>query len=362
MTRSPIRQTGMNTNIEAAGDAGVFSSLPVLRGTFESRLLDLVREDSLGVFILVLANASFESASFERLRPSLASVFQAWCDRFDSGDRRAGNAPADDVAVFQRLRRLGFDRLAATRWRQIDPWELQFNPMRALRPPRMSHVAVDNLCRPFDPHGFHFNQSFLRPEVFWEGKLAGAPARLLYNKFPFAGLHGLLVPHPSACKSQLLTQEEHSWAWDLVRELGRHLPGLGFGYNAYGAYASVNHLHFQLFVRATGHYPVESHRWRHNGGSQDYPLAVSRLDSCETAWRVLQRLHAAGHTYNLLYRPGELYLFERAMQGSYRHRIWTAGFAWSELAGSVTTSDSEAFARLSAQDVEDELGRLAIRP
>ncbi len=360
MTRFPSPRPDMGTNTEPAGNAGALASPAALRDAFDSRLADLVDADSLGVFILALANASFESSSFEKLRPAFAAAFGAWCERLDVGDESVRAAPADDVAVLRRLRDLGFDRLASTRRRQVGCWELQFNQMRALRPPRMSHAVVRDLYRPFDPEGFHFNRPFLRKEIFWEGELEGVPVRLLYNKFPFAELHGLLVPYPADCRPQYLSEESHRLAGGLIRRLGRSLPGVGFGYNARGAYASVNHLHFQMFLRSGARYPIESPHWQHNGGTRPYPLPARHFSDAHSAWGHVQRLHETGTAYNLLYRPDGLYVVERAMQGSYEHSCWTGGFAWSELAGSITTSDAEAFAQLREGDLEAEF--LAVRP
>jgi hypothetical protein len=290
----------------------------------------------------------------------LEAAFGRWCARFERGDQAALTAAADDQAVFLRLRQLGLENLAATRWRELGPWEIQFNPLRALRPARMSGAKVTRLRRPFDPDGFHFNRAFLRREVLWEGDLCGTPVRMLYNKFPFAELHGLLVPDPEAGRPQFLEPRYHDLLWEIGRRLGARLPGIGFGYNAQGAYASVNHLHFQMFLRTTGTYAIESDRWRHNGGDLPYPLPVQRHDDPDPAWVALRELHAAGVCYNLLYRPGLLYLIPRAMQGSYRHSDWTGGFAWSEVAGMVTTSDAAAFDRLTDGDIRAELARLAV--
>jgi len=343
--------------------AGLFASPSALRTAFEEGLEALLlQHDLLGVFILVLANASYERPLFERLRASLADAYARWCARFDAGDERALAAAADDVEVFQRLRRLGIQNLAPTRFRQVDAWELQYNPLRALRPPRMSDAQVSGLREPFDPDGFHFNKPFLRKEILWEGELAGTSLRLLYNKFPFADLHGLLVPQPAANRPQYLQQDDHALIWQIAGQLGESLPGIGFGYNAYGAYASVNHLHFQTFMRASGVYPIERPQWRHNGGTRGYPLPVQCHTDRDAAWSALGMLHVAGVGYNLLYRPGRLYIVPRALQGSYRHSGWTGGFAWSEVAGAVTLFDAAEFERLRPADIEAELAALAVRP
>jgi hypothetical protein len=57
-----------------------------------------------------------------------------------------------------------------------------------------------------------------------------------------------------------------------------------------------------------------------------------------------------------------MYVVQRAIQGSYTHSDWTAGFAWSELAGAVTTFDLDDFERLTEEDLNAEYGRLSVTP
>jgi diadenosine tetraphosphate (Ap4A) HIT family hydrolase len=336
-----------------------FSSTAALRERFEAGLERLVAHDTLGVFVLALANASFERALFERLHGRLRDAFRRWERRFDAGDPRALQAAPDDRDVFERLRRYGFDRLEVTRWRQCGSWELQFNPLRAFRPPRMSDAVVDEPGRPFDPAAFNFNRPFLRDEILWEGEIGAETWRLLYNKFPFAPLHGLLVPRPADCLSQRLDADVVTAVWSLLARLGQSIPGIGLGYNAYGAYASVNHLHFQLYAR-DGLYPVERDTWSHNGGVSRYPLAVRSVETPGELWGLLADLHGRRRGYNLLLRPGRGFVVERPLQGSYRHSGWTGGFAWSECAGGVTLFDCETFDALDEKTIAAEFAAMAM--
>lgn len=313
---------------------------------------------TLGAFILVLANASFDAAMYRRFRPMLTEAFGRWCERFDSADPLAADAAVDDRMVFSRLRATGLDCLGTTQWRTVGPWRCQFNPLRAFRPPRMSEAVITQLHRPFDAAAFHFDRAFLRPEVFWEGALCGHAVRLLYNKFPFADRHGLLVPEPSAHRPQYLDETMVMLIWRLTEQLGATLPGIGFGYNAYGAFCSVNHLHFQQFVGMHDSYPIEADSWDHNGGSRRYPLVVTVIDDVAAAWRHIARLQRHERAFNLLLRPSRVYIVERALQGSYRHSEWTSGFAWAEVAGAVTLFAPTAFAGLDERALSDEFDRL----
>lgn len=334
---------------------GLFASSGALGEAFAARLEAMLAEDLLGAFILVLANAHLDPTLGARLREPLRLRHADWQVRLGDGDASA--AAPDDIAVFRQLPPGGLAALAPVRHRRVGPWELQFNPLRALRPPRVSDARVTRLSAPFDPAGFHFDRPFLRREALWAGDLAGVPVRLLYNKFPFVERHALLVPEPAAGYPQHLGRERHEWLWTAAATLGTRLPGLGIAYNAFGAYASVNHLHAQLFQRAAP-LPIEAPYWRHCGGDRAYPLAVERFDDAAGAWARLERLHAAETTYNLLYRPGRVFVVARAFQGGYRHSDWTTGFAWAEVMGAVSTFDEGAFGRLGEAEIEGELGRL----
>jgi hypothetical protein len=345
-------------NQSADGLPPIFASPTRYAEYFEAGLRRMLESPSLGAFILVLANASFEASLYRRFLPALERAFSAWCAWADGGDALMAEAPADDRAVFERLRRVGLDALGVTQWRTVEPWQLQFNAIRSMRPQRMSDAVVTAMRRPFDRGGFHFDKPFLRPEILWEGEYRGSPLRLLYNKFPFASGHGLLVPQPADGLPQYLDRTRFLLIWELVAVAGTNLPGIGFGYNALGAYASVNHLHFQLFAGDGSAYPIEAYAWRHNGGAADFPLAVARFDDAIEAWRLIERLQHEGRAFNLLGRPGVVYVVERARQGSYRHSPWTGGFAWSEVAGSITLFDKNKFGSIDSATVRAEYDRL----
>jgi hypothetical protein len=336
-----------------------FRSPEQLAQAFEAGLIRLLEDEGLGAFILVLANLGFEPQLFERFRGPLRARFDAleaqYLEAVGQG-RRLPHAE-DDLAVFRELMAVGFDALEPTRFRREGPWELQFNPLRAFRPRRMGAVRTRGVRRPFDPAAFHFGKPFLRREILWSGDLLGRPVDLFYNKFPFAPRHGLLVVEPGACRPQYLERADHLHVWSLVRQLGETLPGLGVAYNSYGAYASVNHLHFQLFVRPTP-LPVADPRWRHNGGSRPYPVACRRFGSPQQSWAYIEALHAAGTSFNLVYLPDRLYCMPRAAQGSYEEPPWTTGFAWYEVAGGFTLLTREAYESLDAPRIEAELARL----
>ncbi len=337
------------------------TSLPALEQAFAEGLAGMLeRHPGLGVYILVLANAAFDAALWARLATPLAERHAQLAERITTTLRRGGSIdePDDDALVFLKLLAIGFTQLQATQSRRAGPWVLSFNPIRALRPPRMSGAKIDQLLRPFDPAGFHFNKPFLAREVLWEGVLAGKTTRLLYNKFPFARLHGLLVPEPTRELPQYLTPELHGWAWEVCAQAGAAMPGFCLAYNSYGALASVNHLHFQSFVQASP-LPVQDAAFAHNGGERAYPLACRRFADAEAAWLHLDELHSQGTPYNLVYAADCLHVLARAPQGSRARAAWNAGFGWSDLAGAITLFSRDEFERLSEAEIAAELAKQA---
>jgi len=337
-----------------------FSSYSALEQAFVEGLATLLdQHDGLGVYILCLANAAYDPALWPRLRPLLNARHQRHAQTLTAALRQGERLlePEDDLLVFLKLMAIGFENVRTTLTRQVGPWQLQFNPIRALRPPRASGIKMETLLRPFDASGFHFNKPFLAKEVLWQGALADKPARLLYNKFPFAPLHGLLVPEPDRTLPQYLTPELHGWAWQVSNEAASCIPGFGLAYNSLGAQASVNHLHFQSFV-ATQPLPLFSAEFTHQGGHIAYPLPCQVEHSPEEAWMMLDELHQGAQPYNLVYSPGQVHILPRQAQGNRPVPAWSAGLGWSELAGLMTVFSQEDFELLGATDIALALSEL----
>ena len=338
-----------------------FTTLESFQQAFTSGLTGLLQKGGLGPFILVCANASFdqrvEAATAEGLAVLYQSLSADYVDALSSG--KAIQAVDEDLLVFLKLHAVGFARLQATETRFAGPWEVQFNQLRSFRPRRISAQVPQTLHVPFDEAGFHFNKPFMQKESFWSGKLSGRHATLYYNKYPFADFHGLLVPERESCLPQFLTEAHHHYVWQVTLDLSRTLEGVGFGYNSLGAFASVNHLHFQMFVKPAG-LSVMSADWQHNGGTTLYPASCAVFDSAASAWNFLCGLHEKNTPYNLLYGKGRVYVFPRMKQGCYQQPDWTSGFAWLEMAGGMITFNRESYLHLEQATIAEELARLAL--
>lgn len=340
-----------------------FSSAEALRRRFADGLDAMLDEhDGLGVYILVLANAAQDPTLWQALRDKLLARYRHHANAMRTALRNGAtlDAPEDDLMVFLKLMALElapetFEQLQVSPVRRIGPWEVQFNPLRALRPARMSQSRIEGNMRAFDPTGFHFNKPFLAKEILWQGELAGKPARLLYNKFPFAPLHGLLAPEPERQRPQFLTPEMHGWAWDVARQAGAAIPGFGLAYNSYGAYASVNHLHFQSFARPRP-LPLQSL------DLSRYPLPARRYDDIRDAWFQLDELHRLEVPYNLVYDANGVSMIARSRQGEEPPQAWSPGFAWSEVAGAFSVGSRQDYEELTQTAIEAAMAELQPSP
>lgn len=323
------------------------------KADFAAGLKNMLTPDGLGAFILVLANSMQDA----ELRELLTSALQ---QNFAQLQANNPPGPVDDRHVFAALAETGIDGLGCWESHQQDVWELVINPLRCLRPARVSGEVFSNIHQPFDPGRFHFNKSFLRPEILWEGIWQGGQMRVLYNKFPFAPWHLLVVPEPDQTLPQYLTREHHVRMMALVAEQASVLPGLGMAFNSLGAYASINQLHFQGFVRQQP-LPLESPRWQHNGGEDAYPLDCFRTACAVTAWDFIAECHARNQPYNLLYREDACYVLPRLGQGLLVLPEWAQGIAWYEICGVFTLASPAMLDTCTAGSICQQLAALAVR-
>ncbi len=340
----------------------IFSSQEKMAEAFKQGLADLLHGyNELGVFILVLANVSMDPELQEKLDRKVKGRYQLLRRSFKRSPRSFYLDDAkDDKRVFRKLLRIGMIGLHPNESRDEGPWELQFNQLRSFRPSRIADKPVEGVYAPFDIDGFHFDKPFLLKEVFWEGYFAGRRTSLYYNKFPFMPFHSLMVPERWANHPQFLHQADLEYLWAVSELLGRTMPDVGFAYNSYGANASINNLHFHMFVREKP-LPITRAEWSHNGGDQEYPVGCRKFTSVQDAWEFISGLHRQDVSYNLVVVPGRLYCVPRRRQGSYCHADWNFGLAWYEMAGGVTTVRRDDYLSLNAELITREMGLLMLR-
>ena len=138
----------------------------------------------------------------------------------------------------------------------------QLNEGRATKK-RPTEFAVDAVCAPFDPCKFNFTRAD-EAEVLFQfepcavsdrscrlgysekpGAVRSSPHLLLINVSPIEYGHVLLVPHALSALPQQVAPDTLLLALHLARQSDN--PYFRVGFNSLGAYATVNHLHFQAY-------------------------------------------------------------------------------------------------------------------
>ena len=323
---------------------------------FVESLRSMLSAKEPGTLILVLAN----SLQDEELRNMLKVDVQVTFDEIKKNiDKGVIKPTDDDMAVLQALDKYGVDSLCCWETKNVNGWEMVFNPVRSLRPARASAEKIEVINRAFNDRQFNFNKPFLAPEVLWEDSWEDVPMRVLYNKFPFAPYHLIIVPEPEQQYAQYLGFEHHEMIWELVEEQHDVLHGFGAGYNSLGACASVNHLHFQGFVRKE-RLPIEEKHWQHNGGSEAYPMRCLRFKSVDESWDLLQEYHKQNQPYNILYRHERCYVLPRVSQGTSNVLPMVQGAGWIEECGVFNVSDRSELKSTTADDLTMCLRSLSV--
>jgi len=338
---------------------GLFLNEDRFKQTFAQGLQAILQQPDLGCFILACANAYADPALHRQMLPDIERQLALLQQALMAGalDTGALTATTEDKAVFLKIVERGLDTIPTVQYRQLGHWRCQLNHLRTMRPLRMAGKTEVSLYQDYSTDSFNFNKPFIQKECLWEGPWQGKQLSWYYNKFPFARYHGLLVPERDRQQPQYLTRSAHELIWQLLEGCAEHFHGLGVGYNSLGAFASVNHLHFQWFLEAEG-LAVMSPQWRHNGGSVAYPLACYRYADPQQAWQAISAWHQQAIPYNLIYTANSLYAMPRRIQSQITHQDWTSGFSWSEAGGEIVVQNAASFAELSAGDIEEEMGKL----
>lgn len=317
------------------------------KNAFKSKLLNMLNKDELGSFILVLANSMQDPQLQKSLAIKINSTFQEIAN-----NPQLSSAP-DDLAIFNALIKTGIKQYDSWKVRKINHWQCSYNPFRALRPERSSKEIFTGLLQDFNHDAFHFSKPFLRPEIISEENFNGLDLQVMYQKFPFAPFHLLIVFQAQKFLPQFLNEETHQIAWNLNNHLRKNINGFCLSYNSLGAGASVNQLHFHGSI--TEPLAIEHPCWIHNTGSKNYPLKVDRTSSASKSWKIIRKLHQNNQPYNLLYSSGYCYVISRTPQKRASLPSWLPSIGWYEACGGFNLSKENDFSTLSSSDIESAL-------
>lgn len=337
----------------------IFQNRQQFHDAFTRKLSLLTESNKSGVFILVLANALMSQQLFSALIKPVKAQSGSISEYLDSLSSEAlDQLPGDDLEIFRHCENLHIETLSLASKRQCGRFSLAYHPLRGLRPTRNSNREIHSLHQPFEENRFHFNKPFLQEEILWQGSLHGQNIRLMYNKFPFAAYHCILLINPENKLPQFLHEQQVL----LIEKLLQQFNGLGhvvLAYNSLAAFASVNHQHWQMFLEDE-EYPIESDIWTHNGGSEDYPLKVIGFERIEEYWEAINHCQSSQQPFNLFARQGRYWLIIRKNQSQITLPDWCSGLAWSEVTGNLQVQDQQTFEQLEENDIIETLNLLKV--
>jgi len=328
----------------------IAKDLTQFKNLFVSKLKNMLSDEELGTYILVLANSLQDDYLKNELQADLKSNFKALKENYYAGTLKATK---DDLDVFEKLLDMDVDDLPVWKSRAEGDWLIVFNIMRQLRPARASSQVLNSIIQEFDGDKFHFNKPFLKPEILWEGEYGSKRVRVLYNKFPFSNYHLIIVVSPELNRAQVIDEEMHHFIYSLVQNESEVLPGFGVGFNSLAAGASVNHLHFQGFIRVQD-FAIEVM------DENSFPLKASCCISAETAWQKIALLMQNDIAFNCLYLKGKCYIVPRVYQGCVSLPEWLDVAGWIDVAGVMTVSDNEIFNDLEEVPIVQSLSLLNV--
>lgn len=318
---------------------------------YDDYLLNLLQKEinlnDLGVLILLSAQAAFNKDLYRKTFTRLNSIYRKLSKKINAIPDELKN---DDYFIALKILEIGWKNIEKVSFKKLNAlWHIQYNQLRTFKPRRNAVEEISSIYKKFDPNSFSFNKPFLRQERFKKCRCNGMDVSLFYNKFPFVPYHSLLVPEQEKNHPQFLRRRFHYYAYDLIKAA----EGFVIGYNSIGAFASVNHLHFQMFVKNQP-LAVENEMWKHNSGIKEYPAKCFVFESKRTSWDFIKMLHEKNIPYNILYTKKKTYIFPMNFQKSHKYTIFPLGFAWIELSGSFINVTKKDYDNINEKQILKE--------
>ena len=330
-----------------------FSSETSFKQAFDNGLISLLnKHQSAGTFILALANFIQHPSLLNVNQPLVKQTYSKLAQQYQLA-KEQGLTPddaADDYNVMSSLIKLGLDNISPLKHRSCgdEKWSLYFNQLRSFRPERMSATHIESINIDFDKNTFNFNKPFLKKEIFIEQQLNNKQASLLYNKFPFADYHGLLVLEREQEFNQFLSEEIFHYIYQLFQDISQTLPEQIIAYNSIGAGASVNHLHFQSCLMKQ---PLSlfDKQWTHNNGLTEYPAPCKVFNQAENSWAYINKLQSTNTPFNLIFYNQRLYCLPRKLNNQINSSIPQIG--WFEMAGGFSLPNRTIFDSIGSTEI-----------
>ncbi len=344
----------------------ILTSTKAYQQAFEEGLLKILNNKTSGTFILVCANIFQHHELLKKYKPILGEAFTHIKNYYQQckQNNQQPNDAIDDITVMNKIISIGFNNLNPIQTKQLSTnattYQINYNQLRSFRPARMSSTQDVCLNTVFNPDGFHFDKAFLKKEIFAEGKMNGRKISLLYNKFPFVEYHALLVLDKTQQHNQFLTKETLDYIFNLQKTCTTNIPELVITYNSIGAGASVNHLHFQVFIE-TMPLAIFLSDATHEDAAESYPAHYRAFKELNKCWGYLQQLHHTNTPYNLLFKNKKIICLPRKSATKTFSGFNVSSYGWAEMAGVFTLNDIDIFNRISLETLLETIASVSAK-
>ncbi|XP_013195494.1 GDP-D-glucose phosphorylase 1 [Amyelois transitella] len=121
---------------------------------------------------------------------------------------------------------------------------LQLNPDRSSK--RRIPEQIENIAQPFDGNKFNFTKASTKEVIFKLHDEVDETHTIFVNVSPISQYHSLLCPSMEKCLPQVITEDSLLLILKIYFLAGDR--DLRIGFNSLCAMASVNHLHYHLFL------------------------------------------------------------------------------------------------------------------
>ncbi|MFC1517835.1 hypothetical protein ACFL5G_04685 [Candidatus Margulisiibacteriota bacterium] len=375
---TPIDQLDFNYR-HNTGDSFIAMNISELANTY---LASTIQEKGLDMkasfFILALANLHYDGKLLSLKNTETGDVLEKIFTKNVklALQKKAPERSEDEgviIAISKKYKSIW--NVPAIERKMVGNFFVEFNPLRALRPSRMSSkkVARNNdytpILQPFAKDDFNFAKSFIDAEVFLEIKKPNIS--LAFNKYPYAKSHALCIidrkkgEHPQLLTPYILEQV------DYIQKL---YPKAVLAWNSKGAHASVNHAHIHLIASNEDlpimKLPIEKKVENEaKGGIVDWPINNRVFEGKDRFSNLKKYIYRNIHTeegmfinkpvyYNLIFAGKKIFLFmirDQQEFGMDVDKVIGTGIAWLEEGGKITTIDKDQYESVTAKDIETNM-------
>ncbi|KPJ14774.1 GDP-D-glucose phosphorylase C15orf58-like [Papilio machaon] len=249
---------------------------------------------------------------------------------------------------------------------------LQLNPDRSMK--RRIPEQIENICQPFDENKFNFTKASIEETMFIIVNDDNDVDEhvVLVNVSPISRYHSLLCPSMYKCLPQIVTKDSLQLTIEIMFCVRDH--NIRIGFNSLCGLASVNHLHYHIFIEKNI-LPIETVKCKHLKGPvyilDDYPVpgfcfevTPQINEPSENIYKLIDVLLKKSIAHNIFITRGQSVMGDGDIvrvviwprkSSSGAKQLAAFNVAVCELSGWFPVYDIECFEKLTAKELEDEL-------